>query len=561
MSENRTLAVDIGGSGIKLAVLDAQGRMIGKRVRVETPPKPVAPEALTAVIDEPVTEIGAFDRVSVGFPGAVRDGRILTAPNLGTELWAGFDLQAALAARWGKPVRVMNDADVQGFGAISGQGLEMVLTLGTGAGTSIFYNGRIMPHLELAHHPVHGKKTYDDYIGRAALDKIGKKKWRKRVGEVIDILRRLVNFDHLYLGGGNARGLKDDLPADVTVVPNSDGLTGGIALWRDTDEPARPLANASGANASGVKASGANASGDPLTIIASQPKTPLSFEVPADACDCHVHVFGNAAAFPFAARRGYTPPPASADELLALQNALHLSRVVIVQPSVYGSDNSCTLDGMRRLGARARGVAVIDGDTSEAALDDMHEAGIRGVRVNLETAGQTDPDAARRNLMAAVDRIAPRGWHVQVYTRLSVIAELQEIVTHLPVPIVFDHFGGAQAAGGVEQPGFAALLELVRAGHAYVKISAAYRSSSKAPAYGDVAPLAKALIAANSDRIVWGTDWPHPHHAAPGAALDDIAPSYDIDDGLALNQLANWTGDAAIRRKILVDNPARLYDY
>jgi predicted TIM-barrel fold metal-dependent hydrolase len=265
--------------------------------------------------------------------------------------------------------------------------------------------------------------------------------------------------------------------------------------------------------------------------------------------------------FPFAAQRGYTPPPASAAELLSLQRALRLSRVVIVQPSVYNSDNSCTLDGMRRLGPRARGVAVIDAATSRAELDRMHQAGIRGVRVNLETAGETDPDAARRNLAAAVERVAPLGWHVQVYTRLSVITELREEVARLPTPIVFDHFGGAQAAGGIGQPGFAALLELVGGGHAYVKVSAAYRSSEKAPAYDDVAPLARALIAANPERILWGTDWPHPHAAASGAALDEIASFYDIDNGLALNQLRQWAPSATVRRKILVENPARLYDF
>jgi predicted TIM-barrel fold metal-dependent hydrolase len=288
----------------------------------------------------------------------------------------------------------------------------------------------------------------------------------------------------------------------------------------------------------------------------------VSFAVPDGACDCHVHVFGRAARFPFAARRGYTPPAASAAALLHLHEALRLSRVVIVQPSVYGSDNSCTLAGMRRLGRRrARGVAVIDDRTSNAALDDMHRAGIRGVRVNLATAGESDPAQARRNLAAVVARVAPLGWHVQVYTELSVIAALKDEVPGLGVPIVFDHFGGARASGGVDQPGFEALLALVGAGHAYVKVSAAYRSSAKAPAYDDVAPLARALIGANPDRILWGTDWPHPHAAAPGAALDAITPSYDIDDGLALNQLRAWAPNAAIRRKILVGNPARLYDF
>ncbi len=235
MNDRRTLAVDIGGTGIKLALLDGAGQMIGKRVRLPTPAAPVAPQALTAALDAASAGLGGFDRVSVGFPGAVRDGRVLTAPNLGTELWAGFDLQTALAERWGKPVRVMNDADVQGFGAIGGKGVEMVLTLGTGAGTAIFYNGQIMPHLELAHHPVRGNKTYDEYVGRAAFETTGRTKWNRRVARVIDILRVVVNFDHLYIGGGNAKRIDFALPPDVTIVPNSDGLTGGIALWRAED--------------------------------------------------------------------------------------------------------------------------------------------------------------------------------------------------------------------------------------------------------------------------------------------------------------------------------------
>ena len=561
MDDRRTLAVDIGGTGIKLAVLDGVGQIIGKRVRKPTPAPPVSPQTLTAAIAAAAAGLGDFDRVSVGFPGAVRDGRVLTAPNLGTELWSDFDLQTALAERWKKPVRVMNDADVQGFGAIAGKGVEMVLTLGTGAGTSIFHNGEIMPHLELAHHPVHGNKTYDEYIGKRALEKAGKKEWNKRVARVIDILRRLVNFDHLYIGGGNAKQIKFALPSDVTIVPNSDGLTGGIALWRTEDAAHHNSAEAPPRAAPPRRARAGSPATPGRTTTASQPKTKVGFAVPAGACDCHVHVFGGAAEFPFAAQRGYTPPPASAVELLALQRALRLSRVVIVQPSVYGSDNSCTLDGMRRLGPRARGVAVIDRATSKAALDRMRQAGIRGVRVNLETAGETDPDAARRNLAAAVERVAPLGWHVQVYTRLSVITGLRAEVERLQVPIVFDHFGGAQAAGGIDQPGFAALLALVGAGHAYVKVSAAYRSSEKAPAYDDMAPLARALIAANPERILWGTDWPHPHAAAPGAALDTVAPFYDIDNGLALNQLLLWAPSAAIRRKILVENPARLYDF
>ena len=207
--------------------------MVGQRHRVPTPAKPVAPADLLRAINEAAAPVGAFDRVSVGFPGYVRDGRVLTAPNLGSDVLAGFDLQSALARHWGKPVRVLNDADVQGFGAMQGRGVEMVLTLGTGAGTAIFRDGEIMTHLELAHHPVSGGKTYDEYIGNAAREKKGRKAWNKRVAKVIDILREVVRFDHLYLGGGNAKDIAFTLPSDVTIVPNTDGLTGGIRLWRE----------------------------------------------------------------------------------------------------------------------------------------------------------------------------------------------------------------------------------------------------------------------------------------------------------------------------------------
>src|SRR5947208_1215493 len=242
MASPRTLAVDIGGTGVKLALLDDKGRIIGKSLRVPTPMPPVAPEALAATIDAAAAPLGQFDRASVGFPGMVRNGRVLTAPHLGTEVWAGFDLQQALAERWKKPVRVMNDADVQGFGAIKGKGVEFVLTLGTGAGTSLFYTGKILPHLELTHHPIKGDMTYDEYVGRAALEKIGKKKWNKRVERIIGILRTVVNFDHLYIGGGNSKAVKFELPADVSLVSNMDGLLGGIALWR-TEGPARRSSN------------------------------------------------------------------------------------------------------------------------------------------------------------------------------------------------------------------------------------------------------------------------------------------------------------------------------
>jgi predicted TIM-barrel fold metal-dependent hydrolase len=239
----------------------------------------------------------------------------------------------------------------------------------------------------------------------------------------------------------------------------------------------------------------------------------------------------------------------------ALHRALHIKRVVIVTPSVYGTDNSATLYGMKARGADARGVAVIDDKTADADLDAMDKAGMRGIRLNLATGGTNDPAVARQRFQAALPRMVSRNWHIQIYTNLGVITGIKEQVLNSPVPVVFDHFGGAQAALGPDQPGFADLLDLVRSGHAYVKISGAYRAS-------DVAPLAKALIGANPERIVWGTDWPHPNSATPpGAKITDVTPLFQIDDGRLLNQLPVWAPDEMTRKTILIDNPARLYQF
>jgi len=295
---------------------------------------------------------------------------------------------------------------------------------------------------------------------------------------------------------------------------------------------------------------------------ASQPATPVNFDIPAGACDCHTHIFGDPKKFPFWSGRSYTPEMALPEEMSELHRALHMERVVIVTPSVYGTDNSSTLYGMKARGATARGIAVIDEKTPERDLDAMDRTGVRGIRLNLATAGQTDADAARRQFQAAASRLKGRGWHIQIYTRPALVSGIQDLVLDSPVPVVFDHFGGAQAALGLEQPGFADLLELVRSGRAYVKISGAYRASTRAPDYPDVAPFAKALIAANADRVIWGTDWPHPNSTLPaGHSPAEVAPLLQIDDGRLLNQLAVWEPGPAIRKKILADNPARLYGF
>jgi predicted TIM-barrel fold metal-dependent hydrolase len=292
----------------------------------------------------------------------------------------------------------------------------------------------------------------------------------------------------------------------------------------------------------------------------SQP-TPVSFAVPKGACDCHTHIFGDPHHFPLAADRAYTPQPASTTDLRAMHRSLGIDKVVIVQPSVYGTDNSCTLAAIEQIGHSARGIAVIDPHTSDAALDQMHRNLIRGVRLNLETAGEFDPAVAKQRVLATINRIkGPRGWHLQIYTHPSVIEAIQPEVASSPVRVVFDHFGGAQASLGVHQPGFRALLNLVKSGKAYVKLSAPYRSSTLAPDYPDVAPLARALLAANPTRCLWASDWPHPQQIA-GRSAREVTPPYTVDDAHLLNLFAKWAPGESMRKTILVENPAHLYGF
>jgi polyphosphate glucokinase len=227
-----TLAIDIGGTGLKASVLDRDGKMAADRVRVATP-HACAPAVMLRTLKKLTAPLPSFDRVSVGFPGVVRAGYVLTAPHFGNGIWHGLPLAAALEKLFRKPVRLLNDAEVQGLGIITGQGLEVVLTLGTGVGSAIFDHGRLAPHLELAHHPLHNDKTYDDYLGNAAFRRHGTKKWSERVLKTIAIIDVLLNYDRLYLGGGNAKRLEGKLPEHVNICSNDAGLTGGIALWSE----------------------------------------------------------------------------------------------------------------------------------------------------------------------------------------------------------------------------------------------------------------------------------------------------------------------------------------
>lgn len=226
-----TLAIDIGGTGLKASVVDEAAKMLTDRVRVPTPVG-AAPQQIVKVLADMVAPLGAFDRVSVAFPGVVRDGRVLTAPNLGNDLWQGYELGRELGTTLGKPVRVANDADLQGLAVITGKGVEVAITLGTGFGTGLYLDGRLGPHLELAHHPFRHGETYDQQLGNATRKAIGNARWNKRVKKAIDNLRRLTNFDHLYVGGGNAKKIDFALDPDITVISNEAGMEGGVALWR-----------------------------------------------------------------------------------------------------------------------------------------------------------------------------------------------------------------------------------------------------------------------------------------------------------------------------------------
>ena len=226
----RTLAIDIGGTGLKASVLDENGNMVAEEVRIDTP-YPCPPKVMLKSLEKLVEKLPAYDRVSVGFPGVVGKGTVITAPHFGNRIWRDFSLANELSERLGKPVRLLNDAEVQGFGVIVGRGLEVVLTLGTGAGTAIFREGELMPHLELAQHPIGKWGTYNDYVGDKALKKKGKRKWNRRVEKTVTILYSLLHFDVLYIGGGNARKI-EIVPDNVIIVPNEAGITGGVRLWR-----------------------------------------------------------------------------------------------------------------------------------------------------------------------------------------------------------------------------------------------------------------------------------------------------------------------------------------
>ncbi len=225
-----TLAIDIGATGLKAGVLDGDGTLIVPRAHVDTPKRGTPDKVLEALFGL-IRPLGTFDRISVGFPGVVRAGHVMTAPNLGTPAWRDYPLAAVLTDHLSKPVRMLNDATVHGLGVIARSGLECVIVLGTGFGFALFDNGRLTPHLELAHHPIRTDTDYDQYVGDAALESIGRKRWNKRLGRALGCVRNLTLYDQLYIGGGNARHIRLELEQNIRIVPNEAGITGGVRLW------------------------------------------------------------------------------------------------------------------------------------------------------------------------------------------------------------------------------------------------------------------------------------------------------------------------------------------
>ena len=285
------------------------------------------------------------------------------------------------------------------------------------------------------------------------------------------------------------------------------------------------------------------------------------FVVPQGAVDCHLHVF-DPARFPYSPSRRYTPPPAMVRDLLAFHAGIGVPRTVFVQPSVYGTDNHCLLDGLKQLGKNARGIAVIDSTFSSPQLDDLSAAGVRGVRINLETGNSRDPDNAARRLDQTIQQIAGRNWIIQIYAALPIIERLASRIMEQPIEIIIDHFALAKAAGGLEQAGFSCLLSLMKAKRVYVKLSGPYMIS-QLDDYSDIAPIASKLIETAPDRVIWGSNWPHTSGATRPANSQptDIEPFRQEDDVYNFGLLQSWAPDATLRKKLLVENPSRLFGF
>ena len=226
----RILCIDVGGSGLKAAVIAPSGKYLVKRHRIKTPRRR-KPRQIVKALADLAAPMGGFDFVTIGFPGVVKNGRVISAPHFGTKDWKGFDLAGAMAKKFAKPVKLLNDADVHGLAVIGGKGLELVCTLGTGFGTAWFRDGELMPHMDLAHLVVRKKDDFDIYVGDGTRRQIGNSQWNRRIKKLIGVLETVFAYDRLYLGGGNSRCVKFRLPRNVTIVSNDAGMEGGAFAW------------------------------------------------------------------------------------------------------------------------------------------------------------------------------------------------------------------------------------------------------------------------------------------------------------------------------------------
>ena len=285
--------------------------------------------------------------------------------------------------------------------------------------------------------------------------------------------------------------------------------------------------------------------------------------LPANACDCHVHVVAPQADHPMLADRHYTPGPASAAELQAHLDRLGLAHAVIVQPSIYGTDNALLVDSLLALDGAARGVAVVDDDVADTELARLHDAGVRGLRVNLESTGASDPAAVSQALSAWAGRLAGQGWHLQVYASLDAIAAAAPALGRLPVPVVLDHFAMIPAHVPLDDPRVGQVLDLVGNGSAYVKLSASYRvcEDPDDPAQAArVTALARTIVGRNPERALWASDWPHTNRE-PGKLPTQVSAYRDVPAARLLGELDAWLPDADLRRQVLAANPGTLYGF
>ena len=284
------------------------------------------------------------------------------------------------------------------------------------------------------------------------------------------------------------------------------------------------------------------------------------FEVPMGACDCHVHVIGPQSQYPMVSDRVYTPPECGVDQLKIYLQQLKLARVVLIQPSFYGSDNTYQLLATQEIGGTARAIIVIDDKTSDRELAQMVSMGAQGVRMNLSTSGVLDPEIARRQLIQLAERIQDFGLHIQIYSSPQIFAGIAKTIYTLPVPVVFDHFASIQAAGFQASRELPVIQDLLKSGQIYIKLSGVYRISSASPDYAEVKDLAQRYIETNPDRIVWASDWPHTN-TLPGIPASQITPYRTVDDKKVLQLLPQWIPDRHDLLKVFVSNPERLYRF